>query len=373
MRTTRNAALSIFPLALALAGCSAAPVAPELEGAVGSSPDAIIGGTRATAYPEATLVDMDNGSCSGAVIAPRVVLTAGHCIAGVRSWTVRTPFAGNQQARALEAKVYDWTYDPSGFVNPNQHDIGLLYLDRPITLPSYPKLQRSKVANGSLAVNIGRIDNGVLSRTALFVSKPLAVRDATSSGFPYSYISSEVIQSGDSGGPVELASSGERTIVAVNSGGGGGTQVLARVDLLIGWIDTYVNAHGGYASAPIAAPPPAPAPSPSPACATPEREPNDSYRAANALGATGCGGLTAGDQDWFTWSIGAGTTSYQVDLRATGDAQVKMWKLVNGQYVQIANDTATSFVKQSTSAGSYVVAVRSATGAAQSYTLTLTK
>jgi hypothetical protein len=375
MRTNRTAALSL--LTLALAACSAPPVAPELDGAIGASPDAIIGGTRASAYPEAALVDMDSGSCSGAVIAPRVVLTAGHCVAGVRSWTVRTPFAGNQQARVLEAKVYDWTYDPSGFVNPNQHDIGLLYLDRPITLASYPKLQRSKVANGTLAVNIGRIDNGTLSRTALFVSKPLPIRDAASSGFPYSYISSEVIQSGDSGGPVELAAGGERTIVAVNSGGGGGTQVLARVDLLIGWIDAYVGSHGGYATSvvpsPAPAPAPSPAPSPAPACASPESEPNDGYRAANALGATGCGALTAGDQDWFTWSIGAGAKSYELQLRATGDAQVRMWKVVNGQYVQIANDSPTSFVKQSSSAGTYVLGVWSASGAAQSYSLALTK
>ena len=375
MRTTRNAALSIFTLALAVAGCSAAPVAPELDGAVGSSPDAIVGGSRATAYPESILVDMDTGYCSGSLIAPRVVLTAGHCVAGVRSWTVRAPFASNQQARVVEGKTLDWTYDASGYVNPNQHDVGLLYLDRAITLPSYPKLQRSKLANGTQVVNIGRIDNGSLSTSALYVSKPIAVRDAASSGFPYDYISSEIIESGDSGGPVELAAAGEHTIVAVNSGAGGGTQVLARVDLVLGWIDSYVNAHGGYATnaVPAPAPTPAPTPAPAPTCASPEREPNDSYRAANALGTSGCGALTAGDQDWFTWSIGAGTLSYQLDLRASGDAQLKMWKLVNGQYVQIANDSPTSFVKQSSSAGSYVVGVWSASGSAQSYTLTLTK
>lgn len=375
MRTNFSATATLF-FSTFLAACASAPVGDELVGAVSSSPSAIVGGSRATAYPESILVDMGGGYCSGSLIAPRVVLTAGHCVAGERSWTVRAPFAGNQQARVLEGKTLDWTYDASGYVNPNQHDVGLLYLDRAITLTKYPTLQRSKVANGTSVVNIGRIDNGTLSTSALFVSKPIQLRDASSSGFPYDYISSEIIESGDSGGPVELAGDGH-VIVAVNSGAGGGTQVLARVDLVQSWIDGYVASHGGYASsatpAPSPSPTPTPTPSPAPACASPEREANDSYTAANAFTTKACGSLTAGDQDWFTWSIGAGTTSYQLQLQASGDAQMKMWKLVNGSYVQIANDTSTSFVKQSTAAGTYVVGVWSASGAAQSYGLVLTK
>ena len=362
-------ALSLCTLAL---GCASEPVGHELDGSVASAPNAIVGGTKATAYPEAILVNMAGGYCSGSLIAPRVVLTAGHCIAGESSWSVVAPFAQNQQARVLEGKTLDYTANPQGFVNTNQHDVGLLYLDRAITLAQYPTLQRSKLANGTNVVNIGRIQSGTLSTTSLFVSAPIAVRDATASGFPHDYISSEIIESGDSGGPVELIGS-SHTIVAVNSGAGGGTQVLARVDLVASWIDSYVNAHGGYASAAAPAPTPTPAPAPSPACASPEREANNSYSAANAFRTKACGTLTAGDQDWFTWTIGAGTLGYQLQLAATGDAQVKMWKLINGQYVQIANDTATSFTKQSTSAGTYVVGVWSASGAAQSYGLTLTK
>lgn len=51
-----------------------------------------------------------------------------------------------------------------------------------------------------------------------------------SSFFRFSYESAEVIESGDSGGPVYVGAGANRRIVAVNSGGGGGRQVLARTD-----------------------------------------------------------------------------------------------------------------------------------------------
>ncbi len=51
------------------------------------------------------------------------------------------------------------------------HDIGLVFLDTPITLASSSHARRRpKQANNTQVVNIGRIDNGTLSTTALYVS-----------------------------------------------------------------------------------------------------------------------------------------------------------------------------------------------------------
>jgi hypothetical protein len=111
------------------------------------------------------------------------------------------------------------------------------------------------------------------------------------------------------------------------------------------------------------------------ACAASEREPNDQYTSPNAINGKLCGALATGsDEDWFTWSVGTTPTRYDITLAATGDAQIQMWKLVSGQYYQVANTTTTSFTnKTSNGAGSYVIAVWSASGTAQSYTLTLAK
>jgi len=245
----RNVAtLSLFALFLATSACAPNDFADDesnLDEDAADRGDAIIGGSAATGYPEAVLVDMKEGGqvtslCSGSLIAPKVVLTAGHCVHGFTGWNVTAPFANKQTAKATSAATYDWDNE-SEYVDPNLHDVGLVFLDTPITLASYPTLATSAVAAGSKVQNIGRINNGTTSYTKLYLGPAVTVKNGSSYGFPFDYASSETIQSGDSGGPVVV--NGSHKIVAVNSGSGGGTQVLARVDLVSKWINDQVAAH----------------------------------------------------------------------------------------------------------------------------------
>ena len=224
----------------------------DIEEASERDDDAIIGGTAATAYPEAVLIQMYNGGqlssyCSGSLVSPRVVLTAGHCVHGIDGWVVKAPFASNQQAQAASAKTYDWNTD-SETVDPSMHDIGLIVLSKDITIATYPTIATSHVAWGSKVQNIGRIQNGTLSTTKLFIGAQVKVVDGKSYGYPFDYASSEIIESGDSGGPVVVP--GTHNIVAVNSGGGGGSQVLARVDLLATWIKDEIAKNKGGTTTP---------------------------------------------------------------------------------------------------------------------------
>ena len=185
-------------------------------------------------------------------------------------------------------------------------------------------------------------------------------------GFPYAYMASEIIESGDSGGPVYVGSGASRSIVAVNSGGGGGSEVLARVDLVLADIQKIIAQTSGTAAT---TPPP-----PAPSSCTPEAEPNDGSDQANALGASACGAVAAGgDVDWFTWSVDAAGVAYDVSLKATGDADVLMWKNTGSGWSRISNASPTHIAAKSSGPGTYVVAVRSASGAAQTYELDLKK
>ncbi len=364
------------PILLALcfaaaAGCAGAPEGSTDEDLSSTAEQPIVNGTPATGFGEAALVDMGNSICSGSLIAPRIALTAGHCVQGQSRWVVRVPSVG---ASAVATRSWTQYVSSSQSVDPNKVDVGILILDTPINLASYTPLANAAVPNGTSAVNVGRIRNGVASNSQLFVGQSVTLSDAARIGYPLSYVSSEIIESGDSGGPVYVGTGASRRIVAVNSGAGGGTQVLARVDLVYATIQDLIARNGGPGgSTSTPSPTPTPTPTPTPGCVA-EAESNDAYTQANALAACRSGSVgQGGDVDWYTWTVGAGSVTYDLQLTATGDADLLLWKNAGGSYSRIANTTATRVNKTSASAGTYVVAVRSAGGQAQTYKLTLAR
>ena len=161
------------------------------------------------------------------------------------------------------AAVFDYSND-SEFVNPNQHDVGLVFLSRPLTIPSFPTLAKTGLADGSPVVNVGRIKDGTTSYANLYVGAPRVIRSGAWVGYPYAYDSDDVIESGDSGGPCLVTGVPEHEIAAVNSGSSPGSQVLARVDLVSDWLALKIAAHGGSGASAGSASGASPAPTPTP-------------------------------------------------------------------------------------------------------------
>jgi len=238
----------------ALSGVVACSAPPDgaLE-SLRSTQAPIMGGREATAYPEAALVDEYRqgqmfAMCSGGIIAPQVVLTAGHCVAGEASlgvpdsWVVTAPYSGKQSSKSSGSAVYDFVLSQT--VDPSTHDIGLIFLTSPITLSQYPTLAASPLPAGTQVINIGRTDNGTPSRTSLFVGPPVAVQNGSQTGYPNDYSANDVVQPGDSGGPTEVPNATPHEIVAVNSGNSS-DEIMARVDLLHSWIEQQIQSHGG--------------------------------------------------------------------------------------------------------------------------------
>jgi hypothetical protein len=401
----KNAAW-MWVLAGAVVGCSGSPATGE---DVGAANEPIVGGSLATQYPEAAYLDIDITAtgeylCSATLIAPKVVLTAGHCVDTHTKWEVHVGAATQVSTSAM---TYDWNEHGATTVNPAHHDLGLVFLSQAISIAAYPTLASAPLANGAKVTNVGRIKDGVITN-ALYAADT-TVSAGAAVGYPFDYQSSDVIQPGDSGGP-DFAS-GTHVIAAVNSGAGGGTEVLARVDLLETWIAQQIAAHGGGGPAGDAGAPPSsgaagpvspqdagdaskdapssvdagasradamsPAPtadggaskdsaSASPACA-PEMEPNGAWSQAEPLpsGAT-CGTLTVGDQDWFAVTSTGGPVA--IDLVGGGDALLSIGQ-VSGSTCSAALIGLRAAQLTATAADHLCVVVASPTRTAQSYEL----
>jgi hypothetical protein len=199
---------AIAPSAI-VAGCSGEP---GNDGEVtGASRESIQMGSPATMYPEAVYV-LAAGfiPCSGVVLAPKVVLTAGHCGATNKKYVVTAPHAGNQVANGSD----DWSpFTGSAAKTP---DVRLIFLDTPIHLASYPVVSKTVAAPGTKVVDVGRTLNGSIEDND-YVSPTVTIQGtATKLGFPFNYEAQpDISEDGDSGGPIEILGAKVHEIIGI--------------------------------------------------------------------------------------------------------------------------------------------------------------
>ncbi len=248
MRTNVSRLLAASAVVLAGLGSSGCDGAGDDEESPGlsSQSDDVVEGTIARDYAEAVHINMADaygpaGVCSGALIAPTVVLTAGHCVEGFTAWYVIAPFAGGEVRRTTRAEVYDWDVRMEDYTLA-KNDVAVILLDEPIVIDAYPRVASEGVEHGSEAVVVGRTMAGRPSDDWLFESNPIALLHSWGDkAYSRYYIAPEnMIQPGDSGGavyPYDPEAGGPRTIIGIASA----THYVYRAHLRHDWLQSFVD------------------------------------------------------------------------------------------------------------------------------------
>jgi V8-like Glu-specific endopeptidase len=200
-----------------VAACDPASDDPSGRSAPLAQDKAAILGTQrpATLYPEAVTIRVNNSFadfCTGVIVAPRVVLTAAHCVVfnPNSTWTLVAPFAGMQSRTAATGEPIDPAFASvtrSNFNTRNDlRDLGLLYLDVPfenvpVAILSPTRFAANTGANPVRVSAVGRSAPVANAGLALSVDTPLLWPTA-GDFYMREYSTLRITTPGDSGGPL---------------------------------------------------------------------------------------------------------------------------------------------------------------------------
>ncbi len=213
----------IAALALGSAGCAAIADDEPGEEEAEATAAAIVGGQATTGYAAVGALTQRGASfCTGTVVAKRLVVTAAHCLDGVRASNIRFVLGPNASAPQAQLGVARAIAHPQYDARRITNDIGVLVLssDAPVAPIALNDAMSSSWVGRTLTFVGYGATNGVTGRGGgVKRAVDIAVSQVGSTQFSYADRTKNTCF-GDSGGPAFARdAAGALTLVGVTSYG----------------------------------------------------------------------------------------------------------------------------------------------------------
>jgi hypothetical protein len=230
-----------------MASCAPSPD-PEAP-ALATDVSAIIGGTPDTVDPGVVALIVGPGSirCTATVIAPRVIITAAHCLLEWRSLSLTVAIGNDATVPDRTVEIVDALRHPDfTFTSTLERDVGVALLAEPVTVPAWP-IRRAPIDDALIGREVRLVGYG--SSTHEEIDPNFARLEGTTivDGYDDDAISYGAMPAatchGDSGGPNFISDGTTEYLLAVTSSGnsactrGWGTRLDIQAET---FIDPYV-------------------------------------------------------------------------------------------------------------------------------------
>jgi secreted trypsin-like serine protease len=231
-------------ICVALLACSAAPDEAREEVAGTKQQRPIVNGTETSDWP-ATGMMMVQGQvgCTGTVVAPRKVLTAGHCIQGQSPWDMSFAFGASDGQIEGWIQVVDAVAHPDYDDQSLSNDIAVLTLaeDAPVApVEMNPSMDASWIGETVTLVGYGVTDGPSQVGIGTKREVDVVIDDVQPTTLGYTTTNGQTACNGDSGGPAYAMPNGALVMAGITSYGDEACKeygVYTRVDTFLPWIE----------------------------------------------------------------------------------------------------------------------------------------